>query len=115
MYLEGYGALFMLNASFPLKSAPSPKEEKVEQPEDTEWERTRRELHDKVAHWLAGLTGVHASDFLGISSDGRHHIFEVVAAPAFGTCNHVMVLRISRAFDVYATLAAKNRYGLVSH
>jgi class 3 adenylate cyclase/tetratricopeptide (TPR) repeat protein len=36
---------------------------------DTVLKRTRRELHDKVARWLAGLTGLHASEFLGIAAD----------------------------------------------
>jgi class 3 adenylate cyclase/tetratricopeptide (TPR) repeat protein len=36
---------------------------------DTVLKRTRRELHDKVARWLAGLTGLRASDFLGIAAD----------------------------------------------
>ena len=36
---------------------------------DTVLKRTRRELHDKVARWLAGLTGLRASDFLGITAE----------------------------------------------
>ena len=36
---------------------------------ETVLKRTRRELHDKVARWLTGLTGLHASDFLGIAAD----------------------------------------------
>ena len=36
---------------------------------DTLLKRTRRELHEKVAEWLAGLTGLRASDFLGITAD----------------------------------------------
>ena len=36
---------------------------------DTVLKRTRRELHEKVALWLSGLTGLHASDFLGVAAD----------------------------------------------
>jgi len=45
--LEGYGALFLLNVSFPLKPAATPSEEKSEKIEDSEWERTRREIYGR--------------------------------------------------------------------
>ena len=31
--------------------------------------RTKRELHGKVARWFAGLTGLRASDFLGVTAE----------------------------------------------
>jgi hypothetical protein len=45
MYLEGYGATFLLNVPFPL-AAPAVKDErKPEKPKNTLWEQTRRELY----------------------------------------------------------------------
>ena len=45
MYLEGYGAVFMLNADFPLAAPPPPDASKsVSKDEDSTWERTKREL-----------------------------------------------------------------------
>jgi hypothetical protein len=45
MYLEGFGAMFMIKVSFPVLGLPAEKEKKPEQPtEDSEWERTRKEL-----------------------------------------------------------------------
>ena len=46
IYLEGYGALFVLNVNFPL--IPPPETKKEEQPKeegDTFWEETKNELH----------------------------------------------------------------------
>jgi hypothetical protein len=46
IYLEGYGALFVLNVNLPL--IPPPETKKEEQPKeegDTFWEETRNELH----------------------------------------------------------------------
>ena len=36
---------------------------------DTVLKRTRCELHGKVAHWLSGLAGVRARDFLGVTAE----------------------------------------------
>lgn len=47
MYLEGYGAVFLLNVGFPLRAAPATNETTSEKAENTEWERTRRELFDR--------------------------------------------------------------------
>jgi hypothetical protein len=45
-YLDGYGALFLLNARMPLVPPPQTKEpEKKETPVDTTWEQTKRELY----------------------------------------------------------------------
>ncbi len=46
IYLEGYGALFMLNVKFPLVAPPEPKAREVKEaePEDSEWEQAREEL-----------------------------------------------------------------------
>jgi len=44
-YIEGFGALFVLNVPFPLL-APAPKEEpKAEKAPDSTWEQTKRELY----------------------------------------------------------------------
>ena len=45
MYLEGFGAVFMIKVNFPLLAPPAAEEKKPERtPEDSEWERTRKEL-----------------------------------------------------------------------
>jgi hypothetical protein len=45
LYLEGYGALFLMNAKFPLLAPPAKKEEaKAEEPRDSDWDDARREL-----------------------------------------------------------------------
>ena len=48
MYIEGYGAVFMLNVRFPLV-APQPAEEQAKPKENTseEWERAKRELSSR--------------------------------------------------------------------
>jgi len=48
MYIEGYGAVFMLNVRFPLV-APQPAEEQQKPKENTseEWERAKRELSSR--------------------------------------------------------------------
>jgi hypothetical protein len=45
IYLEGYGALFLLNVKFPLVEPPAKDDEKAERTTDTTWEQTRRELY----------------------------------------------------------------------
>jgi predicted ATPase/class 3 adenylate cyclase len=52
---------------------------------DTVLKRTRRELHDKVAHWLAGLTGLRASDFLGIAADHYERAGDTANAAEYHT------------------------------
>jgi hypothetical protein len=45
LYLEGYGALFMLKVRFPVLAPPAKEEtQKEKQPEDSAWEEARREL-----------------------------------------------------------------------
>jgi hypothetical protein len=44
LYLEGYGALFLLSVKFPLVPPSAAEEVKAEKPADTTWEKTRREL-----------------------------------------------------------------------
>jgi hypothetical protein len=48
MYIEGYGAMFMLNVRFPL-AAPQVSEEqpKPKDPTSEEWERVKRELYSR--------------------------------------------------------------------
>jgi hypothetical protein len=45
LYLEGYGALFMIPVKFPLVAPSSKEEEKAEKTVDSTWEQTRRELY----------------------------------------------------------------------
>ena len=47
LFLEGYGALFMLRVGFPLVPPPSKeaKPSKEEQPVDSDWEEAKRELY----------------------------------------------------------------------
>jgi hypothetical protein len=44
LYLEGYGALFLLGVKFPLVPPSAAEEVKIEKPADTTWEKTKREL-----------------------------------------------------------------------
>jgi len=45
MYLDGFGAVFMIKVNFPLLAPPAAEEKKPERTsEDSEWERTRKEL-----------------------------------------------------------------------
>jgi hypothetical protein len=45
IYLEGYGALFLLNVKFPLVPPSVKEDEKPEKPTDTTWDETKRELY----------------------------------------------------------------------
>ena len=45
LYLEGYGAVFMLNVPFPLAAPPEKAVKKADKPADSTWERTKRELY----------------------------------------------------------------------
>ena len=45
IYLEGYGALFMLNVGFPLVPPPATEDEPEEKPSNTTWEQAKRELY----------------------------------------------------------------------
>ncbi len=45
LYLEGYGALFMLSVKFPLVPAVPTNDTTPEKPVDTTWEETKRELN----------------------------------------------------------------------
>src|SRR5713226_6432364 len=46
LYLEGYGAVFLLNADFPLLAPPEGKTEpKAKEPASTEWEDARQEIY----------------------------------------------------------------------
>jgi hypothetical protein len=50
IYLEGYGALFVLNVNFPLVPPPETKKEGPPKEEgDTFWEETKNELHSQEA------------------------------------------------------------------
>jgi hypothetical protein len=47
IYLQGYGALFLMEANFPLTAPPKSKEEeakKTEEPSDPTWQRAKQEL-----------------------------------------------------------------------
>jgi len=46
LYLEGYGAIFLLNVDFPLLAPPEGKTEpKAKEPASTEWEDARQEIY----------------------------------------------------------------------
>ena len=45
LYIEGYGALFLMKADFPLAAPPTAEAQKPEAPADSVWEQTRRELY----------------------------------------------------------------------
>jgi len=44
LYLEGYGALFLLGVKFPLVPPGAAEDVKIEKPADTTWEKTKREI-----------------------------------------------------------------------
>jgi hypothetical protein len=45
LYLEGYGAVFMLSVGFPLQSAPNAEQRKEEAPTNSTWEEAKEELY----------------------------------------------------------------------
>lgn len=49
MYLEGYGAVFLLNVDFPLNAPPKeePKKTETKEKKDAAWEQARREVDGK--------------------------------------------------------------------
>jgi tetratricopeptide (TPR) repeat protein len=47
--------------------------------------RTRRELHQKVARWLASVTGLRAGDYLGITADHYERAGDVANAAEYHT------------------------------
>ncbi len=52
MYLDGYGAVFMMSVNFPLLPRPAAKEvEKEKTPEDSAWEEARREVYGQPNSW----------------------------------------------------------------
>jgi hypothetical protein len=58
IYLEGYGALFLLKVDFPLTPPPEIKEEQPKKEGDSFWEETKRELHSaKEGEGFGGYGG----------------------------------------------------------
>jgi len=54
LYLEGFGALFMVKVNFPVMPPTKVEEEKVERTE-SEWEKARQELYGRrQASWMGG-------------------------------------------------------------
>jgi hypothetical protein len=50
LYLDGYGALFLLKVDFPLLAPPAAKDEQKEKPaSDSSWEAARRELYGSTS------------------------------------------------------------------
>lgn len=49
LYLEGFGAVFLLNVKYPLVAPPAgtPGKEEADQPDNSVWEETRRELYER--------------------------------------------------------------------
>jgi hypothetical protein len=44
LYIQGFGALFMVKVNLPLLAPPAPAEQKTNAPVDSEWESARREV-----------------------------------------------------------------------
>lgn len=58
LYLDGYGALFVLNVRCPLLPPPGKEEAKEDKPDNSTWEQTKRELYGgrpASADWTALL------------------------------------------------------------
>jgi hypothetical protein len=52
LYLEGYGALFLLNVNFPLLPPPEkPEATKTKSDTDSTWEETKQELYGQPDAW----------------------------------------------------------------
>ena len=50
VYLDGYGALFMMNVNYPLLAPPAKSQEEKEKPSgDSAWQEARRELYGQAA------------------------------------------------------------------
>jgi hypothetical protein len=104
MYLDGFGAVFMIKVNFPVLAPPAAEEKKPERkPEDSEWERTRNEMlglqEPRDASTLAGAevpydgslvdtlkrelleTLKNASNFRGLKPD------EFICVTVFGSPN----------------------------
>jgi hypothetical protein len=47
IYLEGYGALFLMNVGFPLVASPKTESHKEKSAEDSDWEEARREVYGR--------------------------------------------------------------------
>ena len=60
IYLDGYGALFLLGVKFPLVPAPAPQEQQETEEPRTDWERARRELYGGGRSGFGGGYGVPA-------------------------------------------------------
>jgi hypothetical protein len=50
IFLDGYGALFLLQVNFPLVAPAEKKAESKPEPPDTPWERTRKEVFGQAEH-----------------------------------------------------------------
>jgi hypothetical protein len=48
MFLEGYGAIFLIHVNFPLAGSPEPAKTKTEEPRNSEWESIRSQLHGET-------------------------------------------------------------------
>ena len=75
MYLEGYGAVFLLNADFPLAAPPQPELAKAgAKDEDTTWERTKHELRGRDDEFLDDTAG----DFFSLGDESPKYEAEKV-------------------------------------
>jgi hypothetical protein len=58
IYLQGYGALFLMEANFPLTAPPKSKEKeakKTEEPVDPIWQRTKQEIFDPMTRMISRI------------------------------------------------------------
>jgi hypothetical protein len=70
-YIDGHGAIFLLNVNFPLVAPPAKPEAEPKESTSTEWEEARRELHrggaDSGFQWSTapaiGFGGESSEDF----------------------------------------------------
>jgi hypothetical protein len=86
MYLEGYGAIFIVRVNFPLVGAPEPPQPKQEKPADTEWEAARERLYGQGADPRA-ITFARGSDY----SAERVNVMEVELVRSLRNAAHVHV------------------------
>lgn len=66
-------------------------------------------------HLPHGFLEITAARFHDEGLSGCHDVFEAVCTPTDGTGKGVLGLRVSRAFDLYLTCAAKDALDIVCH
>jgi hypothetical protein len=62
LYLEGFGALFMIKVNFPVLPPATSDTEKAERT-DSEWDKARQELYGRQEPWILGAAGESGADY----------------------------------------------------